>query len=177
MDPAETAAPPRLTMRYLLREVAERFFNVEKGWLRTFRELTTGPGAMIRRYVEGDRKTYANPLSYLVIATAVSLVVQTATGVRERMLAHFQSGAFESPGMYELANDINELIFRNFIYVSFAILIPFAVLMRWFCRRSGFNLAESFVFVVYADGHASAPPRATLSKRRRSSSTTAPTRT
>lgn len=149
---AVTAAPPRLTLRYILREVAERFFNVEKGWLRTARELTTGPGAMIRRYVERDRKSYANPLSYLVMATAVSLVVQSVAGVRERLMAHIQSGALESPAMYEFAKDVNELIFSNILYVSFAILIPFAILMRLFCRRSGVNLAESFVFAFYSGG-------------------------
>lgn len=151
---SEAAAPPRLTLRFLFHEMAERFFNLEKGWLRTARELTTGPGAMIRRYVETDRKSYANPLSYLVMATAVSIVVQSVAGVQERLMGHFQSAAIESPDMYQFANEVNELIFRNILYVSFAILIPFAILMRLLCRRSGVNLAESFVFAFFAGGHA-----------------------
>ena len=52
-------------MALVLREIVERFFDVDKGWLRTARDLTLGHGAMIRRYVQGHRKVYANPFAYL----------------------------------------------------------------------------------------------------------------
>ncbi|MFV2073991.1 MAG: ankyrin repeat domain-containing protein [Thermoanaerobaculales bacterium] len=73
---AADAAPaaPRLTMRLVLREVAGRLFDVESGWLRTARELTLGPGPMIRRYVQGHRKVYANPFGYLVAATDYEVI-------------------------------------------------------------------------------------------------------
>jgi len=71
---AQTAAP-RLTIRLVLREAVQRLFDVDRGWLRTVRELTVGPGAMIRRYVEGHRTFYTNPFAYLVVGSAVNFVV------------------------------------------------------------------------------------------------------
>jgi hypothetical protein len=146
---------PRLTMRLVLREIVERFFDVDKGWLRTARELTLGPGAMIRRYVQGHRKVCANPFAYLVVGTAVSITVQRAVGFQERMIATTSGNTVDSPLQMEFANRFTELISQNALYVSLGILVPLALLVRLFFRRSGYNLAECFVFALYTVGHLS----------------------
>ena len=146
---------PRLTMRLVLSELIERFFDVDKGWLRTVRELTLGPGAMIRRYVEGHRKVYANPFAYLVVGTAVSIMAQRAVGFQERMIATTSGNTVDSPLQMEFANRFTELISQNALYVSLGILVPLALLVRLFFRRSGYNLAECFVFALYTVGHLS----------------------
>ena len=64
--PDNDARSRRLTLRGIARDAMHRFFNFERGWLRTARELLTQPGAMVRRYVEGDRASYANPFTFLV---------------------------------------------------------------------------------------------------------------
>jgi hypothetical protein len=151
--PDATPAAPRLTMRLVLREIAERFFDMDRGWLRTARELTLGPGAMIRRYVQGDRKVYANPFAYLVVGTAVSIMVQKVVGFQERMIATTSGSTVDSPLQMEFANRFTELISQNALYVSIGILVPLALLARLFFRRSGYNLAECFVFALYSVGH------------------------
>jgi len=156
MTPAVADASPeapRLTMGLVLREVVERFFDVDKGWLRTARELTLGPGAMIRRYVQGHRKVYANPFAYLVVGTAVSIMVQKAVGFQERMIATTSGNTVDSPLQMEFANRFTDLISQNALYVSLGILVPLALLVRLFFRRSGYNLAECFVFALYSVGH------------------------
>jgi hypothetical protein len=156
MEPAAGDTPPaapRLTMRLVLREMAERFFDVDRGWLRTVRELTFGPGAMIRRYVEGHRKVYANPFAYLVVGTAVSIMVQRVVGFQEKMIASTRGSAMESPLQMEFANRFSELMSQNALYVSIGVLVPLALLVRLFFRRSGYNLAECFVFAMYSVGH------------------------
>ncbi len=85
----------RLTLRAIIGDLASRFFSLESGWLRTVKELTTGPGPMIRRYIEGPRKVYANPFAYLLVATAISVVVQSTVGFQEWMLA----GTLNNPDM------------------------------------------------------------------------------
>lgn len=140
-------------MRLVLREIAERFFDVDRGWLRTARELTLGPGAMIRRYVEGHRKVYTNPFAYLVVGTAVSFMVQRLVGFQERMIATTRASTVDSPLQVEFANRFTELMSQNALYVSIGILVPLALLVRLFFRSSGYNLAECFVFAMYAVGH------------------------
>ena len=146
---------PRLTMRLVLSGVIERFFDVEKGWLRTARELTLSPGAMIRRYVQGHRTDYANPFAYLMVGTAVSFVTQKVVGFQERMVATTSGNTVDSPLQMEFANRFTELIFQNALYVSLGVVVPLALLVRLFFRRSGYNLAECLVFALYSVGHLS----------------------
>jgi hypothetical protein len=148
-----SSTPPRLTMGLVLRGVAERFFDVDRGWLRTARELTFGPGAMIRRYVEGHRKVYANPFAYLMAGTAVSIMVQKVVGFQERIVTTSRNSALDSPLQMEFVNRFTELMSQNALYVSVGILVPLALVVRLFFRRSGFNLAECFVFALYTVGH------------------------
>lgn len=147
--------PPRLTLRIITREVVERVFSLERGWLRTARELSTEPGAMIRRYVE-DRRGYTNPFAYLLTATALSVLLQIVTGFRGKILEQVESisASPSGPGQAAFAQDVNELVFQNLVYVSLSILIPLALLLRLLFRRSGFNLAEVLVFALYVGGHA-----------------------
>jgi len=144
---------PRLTMGLVVRGIVERFFDVDKGWLRTARELTLGPGAMIRRYVQGDRKVYANPFAYLVVGTAVNIMAQKVVGFQERMVATTSGRTVDSPLQMEFVNRFTELISQNALYVSIGIVVPLALLVRLFFRRSGYNLAECLVFALYSVGH------------------------
>ncbi|OZC03320.1 DUF3667 domain-containing protein [Rubricoccus marinus] len=63
----------RLTLRRLWTEFASRAFNVNRGLLATVVELTKHPGQVPLDYVEGKRQRYTNPLTYLFLASAVSL--------------------------------------------------------------------------------------------------------
>jgi len=148
-----TREVPRLTMGLILRGVAERFFELDKGWPRTARELTLKPGAMICRYVKGERKVYANPFAYLVIGTAVSILVQKAVHFQEQMIASSHTAMMESPLQLEFAERFTEMMSQHALYVSVGIVVPLALLLRLFFRRSGYNVAECFVFALYSVGH------------------------
>jgi hypothetical protein len=144
---------PRLTMRLVVRQIGERFFDVEKGWLRTVRELTVSPGPMIGRYVAGERTVYANPFGYLLVGTAVSIAMQTVFNFQEKMTATARMGTPSSPTQLDFANQFNDLISQNVLYVTIGVLVPLALLLRLFFRRSGLNVAECLVFALYTLGH------------------------
>ena len=65
----------RITLRRLVREFSERFLKLERGLLGTFLGLCRGPGALARAYVEGRRRPYVNPLSYVFIGAAATLLL------------------------------------------------------------------------------------------------------
>ncbi|RLB60233.1 MAG: hypothetical protein DRH08_15700 [Deltaproteobacteria bacterium] len=146
------SAGPRLTMALFLRELAGRFLSVEQGWLRTARELTVDPGGMIKHYVQGQRKIYAHPFAYLVAGTALGIVIQKVIGFREKMTALARADTFESPLQMEFFNRFTELLFQNTLYIHLGILVPLALLLYLFFRKSGYNLAENFVFALYSGG-------------------------
>ncbi|MCP4895670.1 MAG: DUF3667 domain-containing protein [bacterium] len=143
----------RLTLRLILRDLAERFFSLERGWLRTARELCTGPGGMIRRYIAGDRRSYANPFAYLLVGSAISILFQKAMGIGEFYLQGVVANPDLTTRQVAFARDMQELLLQYMLYVSLGILIPFAALLRLFFRRSGYNIAEMTVFALYTGGH------------------------
>jgi len=103
--------------------------------------------------VRGDRKVYANPFAYLVVGTAVSILVQKAVHFQERMIASSHTAMMESPLQLEFAKRFTELMSQNALYVSIGIVVPLALLLRLFFLRSGYNMAECFVFALYTVGH------------------------
>ena len=64
----------RLTLRGLWREFASRAFNLNRGLLHTVVSLAQSPGSVPRDYVEGRRRTYTNPLSFLLLAATLSVL-------------------------------------------------------------------------------------------------------
>lgn len=151
----ENQPAPRLTLRRVVGDFFQRFLNLEHGWLRTARELTTAPGEMICRYVEGHRKDYANPFAYLAATVALSYTVQSLAGYQELMMSELQTTATRIPAQAALMNQITEMLFANMLVLSLVMFIPFAVLLRLLNYRSGRNLAEVLVFTLYCGGHLS----------------------
>jgi hypothetical protein len=152
-DDIQSGSAHRLTIRIIIRDLAARFFSLENGWLCTVKELFTEPGQMIRRYIEGERLVYANPFAYLLVATAISVVIQSLVGFQATMIESTLSNPELTPGQVAIIQDLQRLLFKHMLYMSLGILIPFAVMLRLFFRRSGFNLAEMAVFALYTVGH------------------------
>ena len=65
------AAIGQFTFRYLWELVQQDLFDVDRGLLRTVKELTTRPGHMIRDYLSGKTKSYFSPLKYLLVCVAL----------------------------------------------------------------------------------------------------------
>jgi len=73
MDPTEEIK--RITLSSILSDAWHSLTHVEKGLRRTIVALAVAPGAMINNYLEGDRKRYQKPFSFLLISTAVFTIV------------------------------------------------------------------------------------------------------
>ncbi len=152
-DEAQEGSGERLTLRLIVRELFERFFSLERGWLCTFKELFTEPGPMIRRYIDGERLVYANPFAYLLVGIAINALVQKTVGFQTSTIEQVLSNPELTPGQVLVIQDLQRLLFKNLLYLSLVILIPFAILLRLFFRRSEFNLAEMVMFALYTVGH------------------------
>ena len=61
--------PERITMRSLIQSVIETF-DVNKGWIKTYRLLTTRPGKTMRTYLLEDRSVLTKPFKLLIVSTA-----------------------------------------------------------------------------------------------------------
>lgn len=61
----------RLSLQHLVREVPHAVFHVDHGLVPTLKGLLLRPGQVVSEYLEGKRARYFNPLTLLVIASAL----------------------------------------------------------------------------------------------------------
>jgi hypothetical protein len=78
-DCGQKASVDRLTWHHLFEEAVHFFTHIEKGFLRTTRELIAKPGAVHKNFLDGKRKAYHKPVSFLLIWVAVFLLVSALT--------------------------------------------------------------------------------------------------
>ena len=65
----------RITVSSILSEAWYTLTHAEEGLRRTTVALVTTPAKMLRQYLEGDRKLYQKPFSFLLIATTLFALV------------------------------------------------------------------------------------------------------
>lgn len=75
----------RLTLRVVWREFAERFLKLERGLFATTKAALLDPGGLARRYVEGQRRRFVNPISFLLIGSALAVLALPLYASSERM--------------------------------------------------------------------------------------------
>ena len=81
----------RLTVRLLLREFAQRFLKLERGLFYTAWRSVVAPGPLAQDYIGGKRKRYLNPLSYLLVGSAVAVLLMPFYASEERMQSQFEA--------------------------------------------------------------------------------------
>ncbi len=153
----QKAATGRMTIRGTIEDFIDKYFDFESGFLHTFIQMCLSPGAVIRRYVEGHRKEYVNPLTYALFGTAVSTVLFWYIGDSpEAMRELFQGTAAQLSLEGAKAEKFVEMQIGMIQYLSISTAltcIPFAILLRLMFFRRENNLAELFAFSMYVMGH------------------------
>jgi hypothetical protein len=148
----------RITLATLARELAARM-SFERGLFRTFKEMTLRPGTMIRNYLRGQRRSYVNPVTYLLFATGASLLAyqlykHQVIELMEAQLGNIPANPLLSPDQTEAYTEIMMRVTQQTSWTALILTIPLALLIRLFFHRSGINLAESVVFSLFTLGHA-----------------------
>lgn len=76
-DCGQKTGIPRITTKTLLRDFLQTVLHAEKGIGNFIRGLAIHPGNVVSEYVEGKRKKYFNPFSFLAISIAFMLLVNS----------------------------------------------------------------------------------------------------
>ncbi len=98
------------------------------------------PGWVAREFVLGQRKRYFNPFSFLVVSTALVVLVTLLTGV----------GGFSDPKMHP--GPVGRFLQKHLNLFLLAQVPLLALWSRLLFLRSGMNLAENLVLVAYCSG-------------------------
>ena len=82
----------RLTLRSVWRDFAERFLKWERGLPATVRLAVVDPGRLAREYVSGRRRRYVNPVSLLILGSALAVLMIPLYASQERMMSQIEAG-------------------------------------------------------------------------------------
>jgi len=143
----QPAATHRLSMGHLLHEIPHTIWHVDKGIFYTLRELLTRPGATILGYMRGQRARHFAPLSLLLLVTGISSFVAAKLHLGEVATQTSMAGSAAELRAAHQHGTESMMRYMGWLYVGAA---PFmALFARRVLRRSGLNLAETLVAVLY----------------------------
>jgi hypothetical protein len=141
----------RLEVRPMFLEAFQNFIGWESSLVRTLKGLALDPGAMVAEYVAGRRRRFVNPARFALLTLAAWMVLARILKIDPMELGNFQM-TVTSGGDQRVALRIRELLSQNLDLFLYATLPLQAVLLKLFFRRSGRNLAENLVLVLYLAG-------------------------
>ncbi|MBC7903398.1 MAG: DUF3667 domain-containing protein [Gemmatimonadaceae bacterium] len=127
----------RLTMGHIGHDVLHAFTHTDKGMFHLIKALAINPGTVAREYVEGARKKYFNPFSFLILVTAIATILASSFNL-------VTGSTRKDPVSVFLDKHYNLLIFLNTPIIAFFSWLLF--------RKSRKNFAEFLVMAAYATG-------------------------
>lgn len=153
----QKTAIPRITARSLLRDFLQTILHAERGILNLLKGLATIPGRVVTEYIEGKRKRYFNPFSFLALCIAFTVIMNSwlkpydALPVPDQqVLARIPDEKTKSIYLLTVKRTAKAQNFFN-KNMNFGTLItaPFFAFFLWlFFRQSQRNMAEIAVAFI-----------------------------
>ncbi len=140
----------RLTVKSVLGDFSNQFFNYDNKIFNTFIHLITKPEVVIDKFIEGSRKTYVNVISYL--AMSLTLIGFQILILRkfypETMASSTTSGGLD-PKLEKKIAEVGEYFF-DYIGLITIMFIPITALATYIIfKNRRHNYAEHIVLNMY----------------------------
>jgi len=133
----------RLSWHILGEEIFHFFTHIEKGFLKTTIQLVTHPGRLCKNYLDGKRKAYHKPVSFLLIWITIYLFTWYISG----HFTHFENSntstlvTWDSPTLALLQK------YRSLIDI---LILPGTALINWLIiGRPKLNYVEVLCVTFY----------------------------
>lgn len=143
----------RIDVRYLINEIPNSIFQLDRGFLFTMKELFVRPGHSIREFLVGKRKPHYKPFAYLVITftlyALISYLSERSTFIDD-LLYGFKGRMSESGEAVDAP--ILDWISKHQVYVTLFILPFFSLASYLAFVRSGYNYFEHLILNLYING-------------------------
>lgn len=145
-------ADRRLNLGDLAHEAFDEVFGVDGRLWRTIRELSLRPGDAIRAWVHGRRKLLVGPVRYYLGCVLLYVVIVQFTGLP----------GFDASLVPASDSDLSDALLgyfeffsKNVKLITVAFMPIMALLFHRAFRSQGYDLAETFAFTLFANGHLS----------------------
>ncbi|MEM7162191.1 MAG: DUF3667 domain-containing protein [Bacteroidota bacterium] len=158
----------RTSLKSLISEFSSRVFAWDNRYFRTFKGLIVHPEKIFTSYIEGTRKKFTSPISFLAICAAFGALCFNIMADEYMVLMENQTHAFnemllesvtkdsnvaENLKAEQLETQKNSMLFtiKNYYLISF-IGLPFYALLSFLVYFRPYNYGEHLVFNCYAQG-------------------------
>ncbi|MGA0555737.1 DUF3667 domain-containing protein [Larkinella sp. VNQ87] len=151
----------RFNLPHIFHEVFHALTHADKGVIYLLKGLATRPGIVAREYIlEGKRKKYFNPFTFLVLVLGLTLffnsVFRPYTQTSRDLVERAKTGQYQSEqerqriiGFAERRQNLQAFIEKRNNLILF-LAIPIIALVYWlFFLRTGLNYAEHLVAQVF----------------------------
>jgi hypothetical protein len=145
-------AANRLTFKGLFSDMMERFFDLDNSFYRTLKTMTVRPEVVIGGYIEGLRRRFLNPMSYLGLVLGLS-------GFLFFVLKKYAADKIDWDVFGMGTNQASVKIldatmeYSSFIFLLYIPLIAIAGILTF--NQRNYNLPEHFVSAIYTLAHVS----------------------
>lgn len=144
----------RLTVRSIVVLTFRRLFDLENSFWSTIRMLILKPEKVVNGYLGGATKLYYNPVRFVFLAIAISLLVMTFFGLGETDITAF---SIQDPEEFtDNQKEFQQIYFdlmMNLMNVISLFVIPFfALLTMLFYRKRKLYYAEHIALNSYGVG-------------------------
>lgn len=134
----------RLNVAHIGHDILHAFTHADKGILHLIKELAFNPGLVAKDYVEGKRKKYFNPFSFLFLVVGFASILLSITGFVDF-----------SPNSKIPANPVSSF-FNKHVNIVILLNVPLLSLFSMLLfRKSKKNYAEHLVLAAYTSGERS----------------------
>jgi hypothetical protein len=141
----------RVTFGHFLHDFFHAFTHADKGILLLMKELIRKPGLVAKEYLEGKRKKYFNPLSFLVILSSIYAYASHTSGYFEA-LTHFEQQQIRPNRMPYYAESM-EFMLNNGKFLALILMPLLMSFFSWlFFRKEKYNFAENLVLNAFVMG-------------------------
>ena len=139
----------RLTIRNLFEHFSEQFLNYDNKFLKTFIHLFTKPEAVIGGYINGTRKKYISPISFLAISLTISGIYFFFFKEKFTELIN-NSEFYVSDGQQKLTEAITNFTteYNSLLYFVIIPVLALISLVVFFNKK--YNFTEHVVIYLYS---------------------------
>jgi uncharacterized protein DUF3667 len=142
----------RISLSYIAHEFSHALTHADKGFLLLVKVLVTKPGIVAKEYIEGKRKKYFNPLSFIVLTSAIDAYISFKTGYFAAMDTQGGGGG-GGRRMPPIWREVFQISLENGKILNLILIVPLLAFLSWlFFRRPKYSIAEIFVLNSFIVG-------------------------
>jgi len=141
----------RVTFGHFAHEFFHAFTHTDKGILLLMKALVTRPGHVAKEYLDGKRKKFFNPLSFLVIVSSLYAYVSFKTGYFVA-LSKLTRQPVNREGREMYAEIMGVMVNNGKVISLFLMPVLFSFFSWIFFKKSKHNLAENLVLNSFVLG-------------------------